>query len=274
VNARLEEIPDPSPYYIGPWKTITDTSSGTVLCLDVLRHRRESDTSFFPLKFMLTNRDSIWTCVEGRPMVSSPMPLPALDILFAGISDAWIEVETFLTGYHARQSVEIVSGVGTSIGVSTATGVGGAVLGNVTLVAQTGTYQIIGFPPKVSSSALSSPTQTEAANLKQTTVEIVEEAKRRLQGHEDLIAQLHSIVEEEASRLNAVVDGIIVRPGWSHEYEDKSSVVLYVDIRGGTETRFSLWDSICEKTGRLANSLPKDVRLFLNENVSIVVNRN
>jgi len=272
VNARLEEFPDPA--HIGPWKTITDASSGTtpVLCLDVFRHRRESNTGLFPLEFMLKYRESTGTFVAERPTASLPM-LGMLDILFATSSHAWIEVERSLTGYHARQSAEIVSGVGTSMGVSTVAGVGEAVLGNVTVVAQTGTFQIIGFPPKVFSSALSSPAQTEAANLKQTTVEIVEEAKRRLQGHEDLIAQVHSIVKEEAARLNVVINGIIVRPAWSHEYQDLTGVVIEVKMTEHKDQRFALWDSISSKLDSLLDSLTSEERAFLTDNVSVVVNQ-
>jgi hypothetical protein len=193
---------------------------------------------------------------------------------FVSATDAcWVEVETSLTGYHARQSAEIVSGVGTSMGVSSVAGVGEAVLGNVTVVAKGAVATIGVLFPNVLASALSSTAQTETVKLKSTTVEIVEEAERRIRGHENLIAQLHSIVEEEADRLDVIINRIIVRPGWSHEYEDKNSVVMYIDIRGETETRFCLWDSTCEKIDSLGNSLPPNTAQFLRDNIFVVVNQ-
>ena len=118
-----------------------------------------------------------------------------------------------------------------------------------------------------------SPLLVEEIRSKPAVAEVVPEAKLRLRGYEELLGKLNSFVEAEAKRLNVVINRIIIRPGWSHEYEDKTSVVIYVEIQGGDEERFSLWDSICENIDNQSNSLPAPTRQFLNDNIFVVVNR-
>lgn len=115
--------------------------------------------------------------------------------------------------------------------------------------------------------------QAQAVKTKKTALEIVDEAKRRLEGRESLVDQVHLIVEEEAAILKIGIKRIVVRPGWSHEYQDKTSVVMYVEIQGETESRFSLWDAICERLQRLENSLPDHARQFLSENIFVAVSK-
>ena len=103
--------------------------------------------------------------------------------------------------------------------------------------------------------------------------EITDEAKRRLAGREELTEKLLSIVGEGASALNISLKRVAVRPGWSHEHEDVASVVIYVEIEGVAEERFSLWDAVCDSLERLAGSLPENMRRFLTENVFVIVSR-
>lgn len=111
------------------------------------------------------------------------------------------------------------------------------------------------------------------AQRQRVALDITDEANRRLASHEDLKEQLVSIVEESALELNVPLKRIAVRPGWSHEYEDTTSVVIDVEIEGTDNQRFSLWDVTCEKIDELRDLLPVEEVHFLTNEISIVVGR-
>lgn len=103
------------------------------------------------------------------------------------------------------------------------------------------------------------------------TPEITDEAKRRLAGREYLQDKFLSIVEEEASGLNIALTRIAVRPGWSHEYQDQTGVVIEVEMAGNNDRRFGLWDAISVRLDALLSSLTGEEQAFLANNVSVVV---
>ncbi len=109
------------------------------------------------------------------------------------------------------------------------------------------------------------------AHKQKITPEITDEAKRRLADREYLQEKLHSIMEEEASGLNISLKRIAVRPGWSHEYEDLSGVVIEVEMAGNDDQRFVLWDAISFRLDALLDSLTPDEQAFIANNVSVVV---
>lgn len=109
------------------------------------------------------------------------------------------------------------------------------------------------------------------ADKQKIALEITDEAKRRLAGHEEVTEKLLSIVEKEASGLNITLKTITVRPAWSHEYEDYTGVVIDVEVAGNNNQRFALWDAISSKLDALLDSLTPEEQSFLADNISVVV---
>jgi len=105
------------------------------------------------------------------------------------------------------------------------------------------------------------------------SLEIVDEAKKRLAGHEILARRLYELIEKQASARKIAVRKIVVLPAWSHEYEERTGIVIDAEIEGSTDQRFSLWDTVCEQIYKLQKSLPKKESRFLSEDISFVVSR-
>ena len=57
------------------------------------------------------------------------------------------------------------------------------------------------------------------------------------------------------------------------EYEERTGVVIDVEIKATTDERFSYWDAVCERLNELEESVPPEERCFLNDEVSFIVNR-
>jgi len=104
-------------------------------------------------------------------------------------------------------------------------------------------------------------------------LEIVDEAKKRLAGHEILARRLYELIERQASARKIPVRKIVVLPAWSNEYEERTGIVIEAEIEGSTDQRFSLWDTVCEQIGKLQKSLPAKESRFLSKDISFVVSR-
>jgi len=115
------------------------------------------------------------------------------------------------------------------------------------------------------------PAQSPYTHKQKVTPGITDEAKKRLAGREHLQEKLLFIVEKEVSGLNATLKRLAFRPGWSHEYEDQSSVVIEVEIANNDNLRFTLWDAISFRLDALLDSLTREDQAFLANNVSVVV---
>ena len=89
------------------------------------------------------------------------------------------------------------------------------------------------------------------------SLEVVDEAKKRLAGHEILARRLYELIEKQALHRKIPVRKIAVLPAWSHEYEERTGIVIEAEIEGTTDERFSLWDTVCEQIGKLQKSLPE-----------------
>ena len=81
------------------------------------------------------------------------------------------------------------------------------------------------------------------------SLEVVDEAKKRLAGHEILARRLYELIEKQALHRKIPVRKIAVLPAWSHEYEERTGIVIEAEIEGTTDERFSLWDTVCEQIG-------------------------
>ncbi len=107
----------------------------------------------------------------------------------------------------------------------------------------------------------------------ETSLEVVDEAKKRLAGHEILARRLYELIAKEALARKIPVRKIVVLPAWSHEYEERTGVVIDVEIEGSTDQRFSLWDAVSEQIGKLEESLREKESRFLSDDISFVVSR-
>jgi hypothetical protein len=105
------------------------------------------------------------------------------------------------------------------------------------------------------------------------SLEVVDEAKKRLAGHEILARSLYELIARQASAREISVRKIVVLPAWSNEYEERTGIVIEAEIEGSTDQRFSLWDTVCEQIYKLQESLPEKESRFLSEDISFVVSR-
>ena len=99
------------------------------------------------------------------------------------------------------------------------------------------------------------------------------EAVRRFSGHESLVQKVCSLAKEEAQARSLPLLCIEVRPAWSHEYDERTGIVIDVAIKASSDERFSYWDAVCERLNGLAESVPPEERCFLNGEVLLIVNR-
>jgi len=116
--------------------------------------------------------------------------------------------------------------------------------------------------------------EAEKVTLSPTLIESVSpEAARRLSGHESTVQAVCSLAKEEAQARGLSLLKIEVRPAWSHEYDERTGIVIDVEIRASSDERFSYWDAVCERLNELAESVSPEERCFLNDEVSLVVSR-
>lgn len=89
------------------------------------------------------------------------------------------------------------------------------------------------------------------------------EAARRFNGHESLVQAVCPFTKEEAQARGLALLRIDVRPTWSHEYDERTGVVIDAEIRATADERFSYWDAVCKRVNQLEDSLPQEERRFL-----------
>jgi hypothetical protein len=99
------------------------------------------------------------------------------------------------------------------------------------------------------------------------------EAARRFRDHERIVQEVCSFAQEEAQARGLAILKIDVRPAWSHEYDERTGIVIDVEIRASSDERFSYWDAVCERLSQLEDSLPAEDRSFLIDEISFIVNR-
>jgi len=103
-------------------------------------------------------------------------------------------------------------------------------------------------------------------------IEILQAAQERLSGYGMLAEKVYAVIKGEAKRAD-VLPSIVVRPSWSHEYEDRTGVVIEVEIKGDTEKRFNLWDAISSKLDAFLDSISAEEQSFLTDKLSVIVNQ-
>ena len=121
---------------------------------------------------------------------------------------------------------------------------------------------------------LFTPDEEASRGLSPTTIEtIAPKAAERSRGHEKIVHEVCSLAKEEAQTRGLTLLCIDVRPAWSHEYEERTGIVIDVEIRASSDERFSYWDAVCERLNQLEDSLLPEEQRFLQDEVSLVVNR-
>jgi hypothetical protein len=102
---------------------------------------------------------------------------------------------------------------------------------------------------------------------------ITEEAARRLKGHEKLLDEILLLAEQEAAGRGISLLEIDVLPAWSHEFDERTGVVVHTEVRATDEQRFSLWEAISERIDSLYDAVDPEEKNFLTDAVSVVVDR-
>ncbi len=102
---------------------------------------------------------------------------------------------------------------------------------------------------------------------------ISDESSRRLRGHEKLLENLLFVAEQEAAARGISLLKIDVLPAWSHEYDEKTGVVVHAEVRATDEQRFSLWEAISERIDSLYDKVTPKEKKFLTDDVSVLVDR-
>jgi hypothetical protein len=111
---------------------------------------------------------------------------------------------------------------------------------------------------------------TSPEAIRQTaSVEIVPDVEQRLIGRTSLMRQICSLIKEEIDTFQTSAR-IRVRPAWSHEYENRSGIVIDVEANVDDDRRFLLWDAISTKVAALSNLSEAD-QSFVNDNISVFV---
>lgn len=103
--------------------------------------------------------------------------------------------------------------------------------------------------------------------------QISDESARRLRGHEKLLENLVFIAEQEASARGISLLKIDVLPAWSHEYEERSGVVIQVEVRATDEQRFAFWEGMSERMDSLQDTLAPTEKDFLTDEISVIVDQ-
>lgn len=93
-------------------------------------------------------------------------------------------------------------------------------------------------------------------------VKISCEADGRIHGHEQLLKQVYAIIRDEARHKHIPPSHLEVLSDWSHEYDEHTGVVIYVEMQGTADERFALWDTIANRLEELEGSLPPNERDF------------
>ncbi len=114
--------------------------------------------------------------------------------------------------------------------------------------------------------------QTGGMHLRSPMV-ITPEVGQRLRGREKLLQTVYAIAHEEAQKQGIHLRKVTVRPAWSNEYDERTGVVVDVEIEGAADDRFSYWESVCTRLQDLESALPPQERDFLVNDLSFIVNR-
>jgi hypothetical protein len=99
------------------------------------------------------------------------------------------------------------------------------------------------------------------------------EARRRMLGYEHLMQRIYTLVQEEAKKQGLILYKIEVEPDWSHEYDEKTGIIVRAEIQGTSDDRFTFWDSIANRLEDLEQLLSPDECTFLTRSISVVINR-
>ena len=88
-----------------------------------------------------------------------------------------------------------------------------------------------------------------------------------------MLETLVFVAEQEASARGISLLKIDVLPAWSHEYEERSGVVIQVEVRSTDEQRFGFWEGMSERMDSLQDTLAPEENDFLTDEISVIVDQ-
>jgi hypothetical protein len=98
------------------------------------------------------------------------------------------------------------------------------------------------------------------------------EAARRIAGRDAIVARVCKLAESKAG--NGIrVRRVRVRPAWSHEYDERTGVVVDVEVSASDDNRFSYWEALNKSLDALGETLSPADRSWLDSEVSLTVIR-
>jgi hypothetical protein len=95
---------------------------------------------------------------------------------------------------------------------------------------------------------------------------------RRIAGREAIVARICQLAESTAGH-SVRVHRIMVRAEWSHEYDERTGVVVDVEVTASNQCRFSYWEELINRLDEIAASLAPVDQSWLDREVSLTVIR-
>lgn len=95
---------------------------------------------------------------------------------------------------------------------------------------------------------------------------------RRIAGRQAIVARICQLAESTGGH-SVRVHRIMVRAEWSHEYDDRTGVVVDVEVTASNECRFSYWKELNNRLDEIAASLAPADKSWLDREVSLTVIR-
>jgi len=118
------------------------------------------------------------------------------------------------------------------------------------------------------------PLEGESENFdRQIIKHISSEVRQRLKGHESLADIICMLASQVAEAQGLALRTINIRPAWSHEYNERTGLVIDVAIKATADERFVYWDTVCERINELEATLTPEEQRFLNDEIFFLVNR-
>src|SRR5579864_1932855 len=99
------------------------------------------------------------------------------------------------------------------------------------------------------------------------------EVGQRIAGREEILERVCELAQSQAAKQRVEVKKVGIRPAWSHEYDEKTGVVVDVDVVASNDERFSYWEALGESLAELADTLPSVDANWLQKELSLTVIR-
>ena len=98
-------------------------------------------------------------------------------------------------------------------------------------------------------------------------------AQHVVAGHMKVLLMLHDLVSKAAAEHGVEIRNLEIGPAWSHEDDDRSRVVMDIEVDAEPELRFTYWEAVSDLVQAISDSLSPREKHFVNSTLSILVSR-